>query len=103
MNFLKKYENFSQINFWLVKTSTPEFEIGLNKIGCSEKQKFSLLNNQIIKRKWKRIYVPIGLSNPTIYSHTRIGFEIDGYNYKGGVKITPDEIENWKTIITYNI
>lgn len=106
MKHLKIYEDFKQIEYWLVKTKSPEFEISLDKIGCTKLQKECFLNNIktfLNKNKWKRIYIPIGLSNPTIYSNNRKSFDDEGYIYRGGVKITPSEIDLWNGIKEYNL
>jgi hypothetical protein len=106
MKYLKIYEDFKQIEYWLVKTKSPEFEISLDKIGCTKSQKYFFLNKSKIflnDMKWKRIYIPIGLSNPTIYSTHRKWFDDNGYIYRGGLKITSNEIEIWNGIKEYNL
>lgn len=106
MKYLKIFEKFSQIEYWLVKTKSPEFEIGLDKIGCTKLQKEFFMNKAkmyLTEMKWKRIYIPIGLSDPTIYSTKRNHFDDEGYNYRGSVKITQSDIDLWNDIKEYNL
>ena len=127
MKYLKYFENNTNKTFWLVRTKMPYFEIALKKLKLTEFQIDYFLNNKhIINGKMTKIFIPFGL-HPTAYynasnkyfdNNTKIlinnnffesskkDLESQGFNYMGEVKITKQDILDWKkenTAKKYNI
>lgn len=109
MKYLKKFESMALIKkIWVVKTSTPEFEISLDKIGIPEDNQEIILFNVKYKMKQNRSkmknaeYVIISYS-PS--HHTQFGWNNieeklfyirNGYVKMKDIEITPKDIEQWK-------
>jgi len=105
MKYLKKFENILDPgNFWLVDTDERYFEISLDKIGVREDviNNYCYLNiHSILNTGLKFIFITkIGFvmwSDCTKYEKTEAIEQ--GYEYKGDIFITKEDIENYKVKI----
>ena len=118
MKYIKKFENNTDKDLWLIRTDEPYLEISIDKLNLPQKQKDYLLNNQYIKGekkyynddnkliKIKKIYVIDANKDIEHYylwdpqNEEEIGLK--DYIYRGEVEVTPEDIENWKIKNTAN-
>ena len=97
---IKKFEELEADDkrYWLIRCDHPFLEIGLYKLDVSKENRERFLKNTLIK-KYKNIYIAPYFGVQTwsgFMSEGKNHFDANNFDYQGKLKITSEDIENWK-------
>lgn len=95
---IKKFEELEDKRYWLIRCDHPFLEISLYKLDVSKDRRNLYLKNTIFK-KYKNIYIVPYFGTQTwgvFNSVSKKAFDENNFDYQGKLKITAEDIENWK-------
>jgi hypothetical protein len=97
----KVFENVENKKYWLVRCDYPFLEISLYKLNASKEiiDWYSNINKWVYEKNYKNIYIAPFDGDPKWNVFNTSGkkdFENVKYVFQGKLKITPEDIEDWK-------